>query len=392
MSRVFVGGYIALYKVPSSSVLFISKDQASKFLNHRMTHVDLNIEHNENATVGRIYRIFDVTEGLFCIGEILSARFFHLMNEASRYSKLVSCGPQNGLHKDPLLEYLSICFPALSLASRLHAADSSFFKHVSLCGLGKRRGTLAIYGRSVPWIVSRFENFSKSDRSLLNNFSPPDKSTVIDGFNLDASFLFAIAADCNYIKERSTILKIDKRLAGANQIYVKASALETLKSMNPSQPITDGVYLSKDVFLSLIRQNMDPVHSMPFYQVYDPRFNYRVTPMLPPPEEPTTKRRRLEFPLLPGEITLNEGKPETPTTSTDTNPPELEETSIPLLLRMITDIKKDIDQLTEMRREIQKLKENTKPTDTVNASHDFIDQEKSMLAKNKHMFVNALTK
>lgn len=390
--------------------LYIDTACVDRFLSQETNYLcPVNVEHNERATVGYVHFFQNTRKGVFCLGEIVSRTFLHVMNRAALRSQVVQNDPviANGLQHDPLLEYLSMCFPALSLSNYRNSDHPSYFRHVAICGVGKRRGTLSVYGRNADWIISRFKDLS---HELL-----PRSLTLLnleeDPFNEDLTFLFASITDAAYIKSKANLLKIDKAIANLDRTYVKAS----MNPVNGTSTTSDGVFLSKEMFLTLLRQNLDCIpkgYSM--YPVYDPRI-FQPIRALPPAEfqeygEPAFKRKRLEFPPLPSEPV--HVAPDTNSADDELTPKDKQGITISDLATMIGELRQDFNTLknkipcSDIESGEKKIKPSGSNTDTsltkedsttVDASYGFIAKNgKSNTAENakanKKLFVNALSK
>lgn len=231
---IYVGGFLTLYaETPPEENLRLPKETVVQALRESDNLIPLNINHDDASTVGTVH-LFDTDAGLFCLGCVHSSGFLSIIEKAAEKSKLVARGPAKGLDADPVIEYLSAGFPALSLSSCVTAAGTyesgqrDFFKHVSLCGLGKRRGTLAVYGRDCEWITERFPALSSQERERIVNASVNVKTvTDNDPFESDSYGLLASTVDDGYIAERLCRLRYDKHVLGlqTTETYVKASEL-----------------------------------------------------------------------------------------------------------------------------------------------------------------------
>lgn len=232
---IYVGGFLTLYaESPSDERLRLPRETVVQALTDSDNCViPLNINHDDAATVGKV-KLFDTNAGLFCLGCVYSPSFLAIVEKASEKSKLVARGPIKGLNADPVVEYLSAGFPALSLSSCVTAAGTyepgqrDFFKHVSLCGLGKRRGTLAVYGRDCNWISDRFSALSSQEKDNISKCDISIQNTLdSDPFGSDSYGLLASTVDDGYIAERLCRLRYDKHVLGlhSTETYIKASEL-----------------------------------------------------------------------------------------------------------------------------------------------------------------------
>lgn len=268
--RIYVGGFLALYnEQPEEKDLLLPREVVSRHLRARAKapyRVPININHDEAASIGSLCELFDVENGLFCFGEIYSRRFLDIVSRSCDKSYLVSKGPGNGLKPDPMVEYLTIGYPGLSLSNqaadvcgraaltadatvaspvlgsggepRLRGSvsdvpeDYSFFKHVAICGVGRRRGTLGIYGRDVRWILDKFSALSEHEKACIENavaccLESPVWDAVTgeeDPFRSDAFGLLANSVDTAYIRERFPKLEYDKKILRQDcETYIRAS-------------------------------------------------------------------------------------------------------------------------------------------------------------------------
>lgn len=278
----FVGGFLALYdEEPSDSALRLPQAVVAEELarlGEGGGRLRLNINHDEDATVGAC-SLFPLARGLFCFGEVTSESFLRIAEDAAARCKMVLAGPRNGLRPDPLLEYLSTGYPGLSLSSRAVAAavaaassaaggeeeekekaadgeregekkkegeegdGGAFFRHVALCGVGRRRGTLGVYGRDVGWVLDRFDIISDAEREGLRDavtaavLANRGASAGLDPFRSDSLGLLAHSVDISYVRERFPKLEYDKKiLKRGRDTYVKASEQPAAPSAAGARP------------------------------------------------------------------------------------------------------------------------------------------------------------
>ncbi|APZ76282.1 capsid maturation protease [Murid herpesvirus 3] len=237
-STIYVGGFVYVYGKDRDE-LYIPKDVIHKFIaSGDAVSIPLNINHNDLATIGYILNLFDLKNGLFCIGKIDSSKFITIMSDISKKSQLIALGPNNSLRPNPLLECLSAFFPAFSLSSKNlnNIDDINFFKHVSICGIGKRCGTVCVYGETIRWIVDKFNIIDESEKDRVLNVK--DSGRKYD-FNFDINLydLLANTLDTSYIKDRLSKLRLDKKISGlSDTTYIKASkVLDFDNSMSESE-------------------------------------------------------------------------------------------------------------------------------------------------------------
>lgn len=227
-------------EIPDDLNLYIARKTVQEALHHGRGRLLLNINHDERATIGIIDNLYDLDYGLFCCGRITSDSFLEIVDRAAPKSRLIRIGPSNGLDPDSVIEFLSSTFPGLSLSSRSETEnlDETFFNHVSICGAGLRRGTLAVYGRDLDWTVEKFKTISgKEKEHIVQNYKAVDVGG--DLFRLDIYDLIANIVDISYIDKRFEKLKYDKKVGGIkSSTYIKASdCVRKVDDVDPAEPV-----------------------------------------------------------------------------------------------------------------------------------------------------------
>nr|2PBK_A Chain A, KSHV protease [Human gammaherpesvirus 8]2PBK_B Chain B, KSHV protease [Human gammaherpesvirus 8] len=226
---LYVGGFVDVVSCPKlEQELYLDPDQVTDYL--PVTEpLPITIEHLPETEVGWTLGLFQVSHGIFCTGAITSPAFLELASRLADTSH-VARAPVKNLPKEPLLEILHTWLPGLSLSS-IHPRELSqtpsgpVFQHVSLCALGRRRGTVAVYGHDAEWVVSRFSSVSKSERAhILQHVSScrlEDLSTP--NFVSPLETLMAKAIDAGFIRDRLDLLKTDRGVASIlSPVYLKA--------------------------------------------------------------------------------------------------------------------------------------------------------------------------
>lgn len=298
MSIVYVAGFVDVVNYPKSDKsLLLNPEQIAKCLPIN-NPIPLNIEHLCEAEVGWTLGLHQVNYGIFCIGAITSFNFLNLLEKLFINSSVAQIR-DNEVPPQPKLEMLHTWLPELSLSSMhpdfmsKNMEPSQTFQHVALCAMGKRRGTIAVYGPSVSWIISKFTSLNKDEKDNLTKlYNLVDTSKLeIPNFNIQPEVLMAKAIDAGFIKHRLDILKNDRGVADVrNALYLKASAQEsesqllsesdarlsdikesveqpikTDTDMNPtsSQPMghqTDElISIPKSTFITMLQTNIDSV-------------------------------------------------------------------------------------------------------------------------------------
>ncbi|AZB49117.1 putative proteinase/capsid scaffold protein [Vombatid gammaherpesvirus 1] len=228
---IVVGGYVDLRACEKEDrSLVLDQDRLKMYLPFKV-RIPLTIEHLEGTHIGWVCGIYSVSEGLFMLGVISSPKFLDLLRVVSSSSSSAKIQLAE-LPSDPLLDVLHAWLPGLSLSS-VHpdfwgeGHEGPVFNHVSLCALGKRRGTVAVYGHEFPWVLSKFISMSENDRALLGRES---QGLLLDDLRLPVEDLIlepllAKAIDASFIRDRLDLLRKDKHSAHIhNMTYLKASA------------------------------------------------------------------------------------------------------------------------------------------------------------------------
>ncbi|AJG42943.1 proteinase/capsid scaffold protein [Harp seal herpesvirus] len=281
---IFVAGFVDVfgYEDPDQS-LYLDTQEITKHL-PIPTVIPLTIEHQEEAQIGWVLCLHKVSHGLFCLGEINSSSFLQILTKVCNRSVMAHTPPKN-LPPHPEIEMLQSWLPELSLSSLSpdlvtpDLAKGALFQHVSVCAMGKRRGTIALYGDNVAWLVSKFTALSLDESEKIISTIDVDKTYKDPPFTCSLELLVAKAIDAGFIKNRLTILRDDKGIATVRApTYLKASAqpsvsqsepvhredLTTLpKNMNthvggPAPAGSDDlISIPRGAFMSLLQNNLD---------------------------------------------------------------------------------------------------------------------------------------
>nr|AIA82762.1 capsid protein [Bovine gammaherpesvirus 4]QJC19164.1 capsid protein [Bovine gammaherpesvirus 4] len=294
---IIVAGFVDVLSYPKlDKSLFIDPALVSKYLPSPKP-IPLNIEHISEAIVGWTLGLFKVTHGIFCVGAVTSQDFMSLLERMFPYSEAAQTHKKSLPH-NPILQMLHTWLPSLSLSS-LHPDHTpppeanEMFQHVALCALGKRRGTVAVYGPDITWAVSKFNSLTESEvKHILNQCQGVRLEDLPDtDFHISSDILTAKAIDASYIKERLELLRTDKGVASVRQpTYLKASEYPTAPKLDISsrgdtmaqvpQTPDELITVPKSTFMSMLQSNLDNlkqtatkgVHGLPMYPA----------PLLPP--------------------------------------------------------------------------------------------------------------
>ncbi|AAC58064.1 minor capsid scaffold protein [Alcelaphine gammaherpesvirus 1] len=290
MSRdsLFVAGFVDISTCPKEDPsLNLDAQTWSRYL-PLSTSIPLTVEHFSEAQVGWVTGLFSVAQGLFCTAVITAGEFLELLDSLYLECTVAQHSPKADLPRNPRAEVLHSWLPELSLSSvhpdLLGTKDEpgQVFHHISLCALGRRRGTVAVYGDSLAWVLSRFQSLSRDDVAMIatNALTPPSQAPE---FTVKLGLLFAKAIDAGFISNRISTLKLDRQAAGISPAtYLKASAvpqkLETAAPLNqpegadtlidstmsgpgaPPAPQDDLIPVPRSAFLNMLESTVSRTH------------------------------------------------------------------------------------------------------------------------------------
>lgn len=273
---IFAAGFVDVVDYPKiERELIMNVEQVRQAL--PISHpLPLTLEHLPVAEVGWTLDLFQVSKGLFSVSVISSKTFIHLLTKLFDKSQTAHID-HPALPTDPILDMLHTWFPALSLSS-LHpghntqAVVTNLFQHVSLCALGRRRGTISIYGYELPWVISKFDSLTPQEKSNIiekgkhyNLLQLPEPK-----FQVDLETLMAKAIDSGFIRDRLSLLRMDKGVAAIQpETYLKASTTPhkafSSTDLNLSNMQTTGatttpteelISVPKTTFMTLLQNNI----------------------------------------------------------------------------------------------------------------------------------------
>ncbi|AAK95468.1 BVRF2 [Macacine gammaherpesvirus 4] len=207
----------------------------------------LTVEHLPDAPVGSVWGLYQSRAGLFSAASITSKDFLSLLDSIYRDCDIAQ-SQRTPLPRDPKVEALHAWLPSLSLAS-LHpeapraAADGGempFFDHVSLCALGRRRGTTAVYGTDLGWVLRHFSDLEPSIAARIADEAPapsPDREPGLQERPLPLTKLMAKAIDAGFLRNRVETLRRDRGVANIPaESYLKASNVPDIQRTKDSAP------------------------------------------------------------------------------------------------------------------------------------------------------------
>ncbi|AAU93324.1 capsid maturation protease [Chelonid alphaherpesvirus 5] len=247
---LYVAGFLGLYDRGGEERGFRLDREAVRRGLPLTQIVPLCIDHKDRCTVGRVLSVLDAEKGAFCVAKVTSKNLFRIMLETVD-PRVFELKP--GLsEREKLLLLISNFVPSFSLSSvkvdRPEEADERFFVHVSLCMLGRRQGTIAIYDETASKAVSLFEALSAEEKQRAiaeavaadeegrhwdEQFNDPEAAEL-------CACLFSQALNTNFVDDRWEELRKQKRTADiSGATYLQASVTEPIIKKdcgkNPSQ-------------------------------------------------------------------------------------------------------------------------------------------------------------
>ncbi|AAO12321.1 capsid protein [Porcine lymphotropic herpesvirus 3] len=298
---VFVAGFVDITESPKNDPsLYLDVSIWKTFLPLKRA-IPLTIEHLDSTQIGWVLGLFFTETGLFCVSVINSEGFLNLLS--TLYDKSdVARQPPDSLPPNPKLEILHSWLPGLSLSSihpnYLSPTDIEHepFQHVSICALGKRRGSVAVYGETLSWVLSKFKSLTSKDIDYITTQTQSISYEPITEFQINIESLLGKLIDASFISNRLKLLQMDKWAANIDpSTYLKASTrpgvvLESdlgngeLKTENKTQILRDNrmtlqpngddlIHVPKSTFLSMLESTLSKTSS-PQPKQYDYPQNY----------------------------------------------------------------------------------------------------------------------
>lgn len=278
---MFVAGFVDLVSYPKTEQAFqLNRDEIKQFL-PLPRPIPLNVEHLDDAGVGWVLSLQQVRDGLFATAIISSKEFLGLVRDLYP-SSTVAQHRDHPLPENPEIEMLHTWLPSFSLSS-VHpsqfqnVSEEAVFHHVSLCALGRRRGTVCVYGDNLKWVISKFETLNEQEKTNIFKSSIRINLETLPypKFAVHLQALMSKAIDAGFIKDRLELLKTDRNVASVSKklTYLKASSQDTvlqslhqpakteyIQNMNPVLPGSsseDLITVPKATFMSMLQTNLD---------------------------------------------------------------------------------------------------------------------------------------
>lgn len=235
---IYVAGFLDVYGFPKTEKgLILDRERLRRCLPLKSV-LPLNLEHSDRLVVGCVPGIYDLPSGLFCLGRIHSEPFLSLLDSIYTSSAAARITPSGGLQgelpRSPRLETLHAWLPGLSLSSLQPDVSEdqnpeSFLQHVALCALGRRRGTIALYGENIDWLLEKFPALTETEKRdiLQSATSWPSPGPTSGSLSAVVDLLVAKAIDASFIKNRMEKLAVDRETVGVDRrsTYLKASQI-----------------------------------------------------------------------------------------------------------------------------------------------------------------------
>lgn len=261
LDDVFVGGYLVIYanQDDAGEEYRLPREVAARALPVEPGRIPVNINHNASCRVGSTIAVVDVEKGLFFLGAVsgslapvmfkyVERDLFPASDGASTGEGAVGDFPtddatpaQSLSEQEKFLYLLSNVLPSLSLSSaRLANGDppaGDFFAHVALCELGKRDGTIAIYGSSPSEVLDAFSGLDGAAKQELERSAeawttssrreePVDEAMVSDG-------LLRKFMNNAFLMDRGEYLRARRHLADVRRPkYLQAAETICLSAAN----------------------------------------------------------------------------------------------------------------------------------------------------------------
>lgn len=250
MNPTYVGGFVDVSHYPQLDAdLRLNPAHVEKLL-PLPAPIPLNVEHVADAEVGAVFTLNLTTHGLFCLGAITQADFLTAVRRLFSLSAVAQT-KTSALPENPEAEMLHAWLPELSISAlapeaMAAAAENTLsdttllpFHHVALCAMGRRRGTVTVYGPSPEWVLDKFESLTKEERTnILTQFNQKALQSVPPlRFSGNWDILLAKAIDAGFLRNRMTTLAADRHVARVTKTtYLKASDKPTLPLALSSEP------------------------------------------------------------------------------------------------------------------------------------------------------------
>nr|WRQ97487.1 capsid maturation protease [Gallid alphaherpesvirus 1] len=255
---IFVAGYLVVYDHQESAgrEYELTREQSKSALPVLPGTIPINIDHESSCVVGTVLTILDLPRGLFCLGVVSTALapiFLSYVQDDALFANA-----EEGMvltETEKFLYLLSNILPSLSLSSRRleknEVPGKDFFAHVALCELGRREGTVAIYGATASEAIGAFDDLSAPIKEQLyeiatrekcaevpRELSRPEITRVLMKKFMHGAFLM----------DRGTCLKTRREMAAVyNPKYLQANEVITIGIKEHSEETPENAIKDRSV-------------------------------------------------------------------------------------------------------------------------------------------------
>ncbi|AFR32468.1 capsid maturation protease UL26 [Leporid alphaherpesvirus 4] len=194
--------------------------------------VPINVDHRAGCEVGRVLTIVDDRRGPFFVGLIACSQLEKVLEEAASAELFDRQGPPP-TREERILYLITNYLPSVSLSSRRLEAGGEprrgLFRHVALCAIGRRVGTIVTYDVSVSGAIAPFQHLSESSRADAARDAEAAALLLsgrewAPGTDALARTLLSTAINSMMLRDRWSLVSERRRQAGiAGHTYLQAS-------------------------------------------------------------------------------------------------------------------------------------------------------------------------
>ncbi|QPO25159.1 capsid maturation protease [Bovine alphaherpesvirus 2] len=245
---IYVAGFLALYEGGDGGELALPREVVSSAL-PPSGPVPINVDHRAQCEVGRVLTIVDDPRGPFFVGLVSCAQLEQVLEEAASAALFERRGPPLS-REERLLYLITNYLPSVSLSSRrLEPGDTSWedlFRHVALCVIGRRLGTIVTYDVSISGAVAPFQHLSTSSRDAAIREAEAASLALRDrewapGGDALARTLLSTAVNSMMLRDRWSLVSERRRQAGiAGHTYLQASEAFGIWGAEPTRAPSGG--------------------------------------------------------------------------------------------------------------------------------------------------------